>query len=707
MPNRLANEISPYLLQHANNPVDWYPWCDEALKLASRLDRPIFLSIGYSACHWCHVMEHESFENDSIAAMLNENFVSIKVDREERPDLDQIYMQAVMALRGGQGGWPLSAFLTPTQEVFFGGTYWPPTSRGGMPGFDHVLSQVLRAYRDQNEQVRQQASQLSAYLQNAMSLTERAGLDEQLLIDAVQALDKAFDSTHGGFGSTPKFPHPMDLQLLIRLHDRWPADIAIGKSRIREMIATTLQRMAEGGIYDHLGGGFARYSVDREWLVPHFEKMLYDNALLSRTYLAAYSRWGNADDKQTVCETLDYILRDMRDPKGGIHSTEDADSEGVEGKFYVWTPDEIRAAIDEPVASLFCEYYDVTVQGNFENGQSILHPHADLTTLAASNDWTAEQLEKAFRSARERLVEIRNQRVRPGKDDKIIVCWNGLMIDVLARGAGVLRRPKYLEAAVECAEFILAELRGDDGRLVHGWRQGQPRQNGFLDDYAALIGGLVTLYESTFDERWIDAAVGLAETLLKHFHDPALGGFYYVADDHESLIARGKDWQDASIPSGNAMAVTALLRLGKLTVRDDFEKAAEDTLQLLLGQIRKAPMAGGQSLISLDLIKGGLSEWVVVLPAEGEWNDVLQALHDSPISRRVVSVRREGDTEGRSSCLDALHQERRAIDGKPTLFVCENRVCREPQVGAKRVVEELKRMVEDVVPIQTAPGDKT
>ena len=483
MGNRLAGETSPYLLQHANNPVDWYPWCEEALARAKEEDRPIFLSVGYSACHWCHVMEHESFEDPELAAKLNAGFVCVKVDREERPDLDQIYMNSVQ-LMTGRGGWPMSVFLTPDLKPFFGGTYWPPIRRHNMPGFGEVLDAVVDAWRNRRGQALARADQLTEHLRNVgRAETTQASSPEVLFAAATSGLEQVFDFTHGGFGTAPKFPHPVDLCLLLRIWERTRRD------GVLKMIYLNLDKMARGGIYDHLAGGFARYSVDEKWLVPHFEKMLYDNALLTRAYLEGYLVSRNPDYARIARETCDYVLNYMTDARGGFHSTEDADSEGEEGKFYVWTPQQIEAVLGADRASRFCYVYDVTQAGNFE-GHNILNLPKTIEQCAQLRNWNAAELAEELVASRSELLQDRDRRIRPAKDDKVLVSWNGLMIDALARVSVALDQPRYLEAARQAAEFILGEMGTGDGRLFHCWREGQARHPAYLDDYAYLIQAL-------------------------------------------------------------------------------------------------------------------------------------------------------------------------------------------------------------------------
>jgi uncharacterized protein YyaL (SSP411 family) len=687
MPNRLAQELSPYLLQHRDNPVDWYPWGEEALEKARREDKPIFLSIGYSACHWCHVMEHESFENEAIARVLNEHFVPIKVDREERPDLDQIYMNAVQMLTG-RGGWPMSVFLTPDLKPFYGGTYWPPHGSRGMPGFDQVLAAVTDAWRNRREQALEAAEQLTAELRNIdhVGSGDASKLSMRLIEGAVRQLRRAFDSTHGGFGSAPKFPHPMDLQLLVRAAQR------TGEPTLLEMVRLTLQRMAAGGIYDHLGGGFHRYSVDARWLVPHFEKMLYDNALLAGAYLDAYLVTGEVDFAKVLRETLDYVLRDMTDPAGGFLSTEDADSEGHEGLFYTWTPEEIKAVLGEERGETFCRVYDVTDVGNFE-GRSILNQPKTLEQCAAILRRERHELAAELAESREKLFAARAKRVRPGRDDKVIVAWNGLMIDAMARAGAALNEPRYVAAASEAARFILGRMRDDNGRLLHTWRGGRAKLDAYLDDYTALANGLLSLYEADFNESWTEEAARLMDVVLKKFADSSAGGFYYTATDHERLITRTKELTDSSTPSGNALAATVLLRLGKLLGRGDYLDAAESTLAAAVPMLERIPTACGQMLIALDRYLGPAHELVLVGErTRDDTRDAISAVQHCFLPRVVMAYRDSAESDAsasRSSLLDGLFAGKHAADGQPVLYVCQNFACQAPVVGLAAIKSRL------------------
>ncbi len=686
MPNRLADESSPYLLQHANNPVQWYPWGDEALARARRDDKPIFLSIGYSACHWCHVMEHESFENQEIADFLNEHFVSIKVDREERPDIDQIYMQAVMAIHG-HGGWPLSAFLTPEQQIFYGGTYWPPTARGQMPGFDQVIRGVLDAYQNRRDAVNQQSQQITQMIRAAAAApVEQRAIDASLIELATTELLRQFDSTHGGFGGAPKFPHPMDLKLLLNVVQHGTG--LLGKSpprdQLLQMVQLTLQKMARGGIYDHLGGGFARYSVDARWLVPHFEKMLYDNAQLASVYLQTGRLTENSFYDHVAQETLDYVLRDMTDPAGGFYSTEDADSEGEEGKFYVWSRSEVLDVLGAESGPRFCELYDVTETGNFE-GKSILNLPVSLEAFADQRGLDLGDLQVEMQSARQQLLRQRNQRVPPGKDDKVLVSWNALAIDALARAAVQCDDSRYLQAAVASGQFIWNQMRDDEGRLLHTWRQGTAKLKAYLDDYAYLIVAFHSLYQASFDGRWIDRAVELAETMVDRFADSHTGGFFFTADDHEKLLARTKDYQDSSVPSGNAMAALGLLRLGRLCGNSRYIELAETTIRSALPLISRAPMAAGQMLVVVEELLRGSTEYVLIAG-----DDALQNRQALMALRRELSVDDclimvDADRQNVSSHVAPLLQDKATRAGEVTLFVCRNYACEQPVAGVPAI----------------------
>ena len=679
MPNRLAGEISPYLLQHQNNPVDWYPWGPEAWQRARAEDKPIFLSIGYSACHWCHVMERESFSDPEIAELLNRWFVCIKVDREERPDLDQLYMNAVQ-LMTQQGGWPMSVFLTPELRPFYGGTYWPPRPRMGMPGFSQIVQAIADAWSQRREAAEDMAARLTAALQPEAEPGARGQLSRERLDGTVVKLRQAYDFAHGGFGHRPKFPQPMLIRFLLRVGQRPASEEA------RTMACRSLDRMAGGGIYDHLGGGFARYSVDENWQVPHFEKMLYDNALLANAYLDGYLATGDSSYARVVRETLDYVRRDMTDPAGGFHSTEDADSEGVEGKFYVWTPGEIHRILGEARGTRFCELYNVTEQGNFEQGTSILNRPRPLARVAADRGEDPAVWETEMAAARQQLLAARQLRVRPHKDDKILVSWNSLMIQAMARAATVLNMPEYGQAATRAARFLLDELRRPDGRLMHCWRQGHARFNAYLDDYAYLIQALVHLYELDFDESWVETAVELADLVLQHFTDPETGSFFFTADDHEPLIARTRDWTDSSVPSGNAMAATCLWSLGTLCGREDYLTAAGNVLQQGAPLIEQAPLAVGQLLLAADLACGPLRQILIVGdPGREPTATALRNLRQRFLPHAIVACRSPA-APVRGTALDAAFAGKTAL-AEPTVYVCEDATCHAPVAGYEAVLQ--------------------
>ena len=680
--NRLADETSPYLLQHAQNPVDWYPWGPEALARSKAEDRPIFLSIGYSACHWCHVMERESFENPDIAAVMNENFVNIKVDREERPDLDQIYMSAVQAMTG-QGGWPMSVFLTPDLKPFFGGTYFPPADSRGMPGFPRVLLSVHRAWEERRDEIRTSANEMTEQLRGFGMLAKGTGaLDVRLLDQAARAIQRNFDPVHGGFGSAPKFPHPMDLRVLLRHHARTGDDQAL------HVVRHTLDKMARGGIYDHLGGGFARYSTDDRWLVPHFEKMLYDNALLASAYLEAYQATHDADLGRVARETFDYVLGRMTDPEGAFYSTEDADSEGVEGKYYVWSLAEVTGILGASRAKTFCYLYDVTESGNWED-HNILNLPRTIAQAAKMLGRGEDDLRAELASCRADLLAVRDRRVPPAKDTKVLVSWNGLMIAALAEGGRILKDERYLDAATRATGFILDRMRRDDGRLLHTFKDGRARLDGYLDDYANLIDGLTRLYEATGTPRWIESALDLARIMIDEFADPEHGGFFFTGHHHEELIARQKDFYDNATPSGNAMAATSLVRLAALTGRDDLSQAGRSALESVQVMLERQPAAGGQSLIALDFLLGSTRELAVIAgPDADEFRAVLEAIATPFLPHKVVAPATPDQAQGLSGKIPLL-ADRTSRDGHTTTYICETFACQAPVVGVSGVESAL------------------
>jgi uncharacterized protein len=600
--NHLADETSPYLLQHQHNPVDWYPWGPEALEKARREEKPIFLSIGYSACHWCHVMERESFESDDVARLLNEHFVSIKVDREERPDLDEVYMLATQ-LMSGSGGWPMSVFLTPDLKPFFAGTYFPPDDRYGRPGFQNLLRQLADYWQNRREDVHKAANHAALTLAQYSSLQSEGGeIAPDLVPAAVQAMTRDFDPVHGGFGGAPKFPPSMRLTLMLREYRRSPDE------RLLNVVTTTLDRMARGGIYDQVGGGFHRYSVDQHWLVPHFEKMLYDNALLAPVYLDSFQTTGNEYHARIGREVLEYVLREMTDPGtreaggGGFYSTLDADSEGHEGKFYVWSPEEVAAVLGAEDGSLFCQVYNITPGGNFE-GKSIPNLiERSVEAQAAGLGTDSSALWTRLDGLRERLREARSHRVWPGLDDKVLTAWNGLMIRAFAAGYRVLGDERYRAAAERAADFVLSTLQ-QDGRLLRTYRNGEARLNGYLEDYAFMTVALLDLHESTGESRWQAEAERLLETMNEQFWDKSGGGYFFTSHGHEALIARMKSNEDGAIPSGNSMAALALVRLAHLTGRAEYRERADRLLSSYAEMMQRAPAAFPNMLLAADLYR--------------------------------------------------------------------------------------------------------
>lgn len=677
-PNRLAGETSPYLLQHAFNPVDWWPWCDEALRQAKQLDRPIFLSIGYSACHWCHVMEHESFENSDIAKLMNELFVCIKVDREERPDLDQIYMTAVQ-LMTRRGGWPMSVFLTPDQRPFYGGTYWPPTSRMGMPGFRDILLGVANAWKERRTDVLSSAEELTgALISHTSESLPRAGMTSETLRHAMEQLLQSADRVEGGFGGAPKFPHPMDLRVLLRCWKRFSEPETLNVVRL------TLDKMSHGGIYDHLGGGFHRYSTDARWLVPHFEKMLYDNALLTQAYLEAFQATGNPDDARVVRETLDYVLREMTQPQGGFYSTQDADSEGEEGKFFVWSEADVLAVLGPEDARLFCDAYDVTQRGNWE-GHNILNRPKTHEQAAKVLGVSSDELHAALARCRQKLFDVRARRIPPGRDDKVLVSWNGLMIAAMSQAASILGDERYAQAARAAADFVWTNMRDPQGRLLHSFKDGKARFLAYLDDYACFIDGLVDLYQATFDAEFLDRALELATQMRSRFEDEQQGGFFFTACDAEPLIARHKDTQDNATPSGASMAAYALARLGTLTGRTELFGKAYATLESMSGQLERFAQASGQALLTLDLLLGPTREIVVLdgvsenghTEADSAVRMLFQKFWPNKVLVRQTAVSSAAPPK---ATLENVLAGKLSV-GEVTVYICERGTCQSPVVG--------------------------
>jgi uncharacterized protein YyaL (SSP411 family) len=697
MPNRLANETSPYLLQHKDNPVDWYAWGDEAFAAARTADKPVILSVGYSACHWCHVMEHESFEDDAIAKLMNDNFVSIKVDREERPDIDAIYMQAVQALTG-RGGWPMTVFMTPEGLPFYGGTYYPPEDRHGMPGFPRVLNAVTEAYRTRRNELQAAGEQLRERL--ATPGYVRPGdrlLSFDVLDGAFDEIARAYDPDFGGFGRAPKFPQPMTLEFLLRQHHRTGDDHAL------EMVTRTLDAMAFGGMYDQVGGGFHRYSTDAVWLVPHFEKMLYDNALLARAFLDAFKVTGLLRYRRITEETLHYVLREMTDPTGAFYSTQDADSEGEEGKFFLWTPAELAEVLGDD-ATLVGEFFGATEAGNFE-GKNILHVPQDPERFAAAHGLSLEALTGQIGEAKLKLYEAREGRVHPARDDKVLTAWNGLMLRAFAEAGFTLDEPRYVQAAVRNADFLLNTMR-PTGRLLRTWKpatdgaEGVAKLNGYLEDYADLIDGLLATHTASLEPRFLTAAIELAGEMIDLFWDPETEGFFDTGRDHETLITRPRDLFDNATPAGTSVAADVLLRLAAITGNETYEQRAVACLRAAASIVEQAPTAFGRLLCTLDYHLARSQELAIVLPAaaaaahpealegpeplEGEARPLVDVVRSAYLPHLVIV----GGLESAGADI-ALLQDRPARDGQPTAYLCERFVCQAPTTEA----EELRRQL--------------
>ena len=670
--NRLSRETSPYLLQHAHNPVDWYPWGEEAFQKAKGENKPILLSIGYSACHWCHVMEHESFENEKIAALMNELFVNIKVDREERPDLDEIYMNAVQMLTG-RGGWPMTMFLTPDRKPFYGGTYFPPEDRQGMPGLPRVLSGVSQAYRERPEDVEKSVSQILAALQRMSESQETSkNFSASIIAQSAEKVARAYDDDNGGLGQAPKFPNAGVYELFLRHYSNSKNE------RFLEMVVQTLTKMAQGGIYDHLGGGFHRYSVDAKWLVPHFEKMLYDNAQLVRIYAHAYTITRDPLFKSVVDETVSYLLREMLHPQGGFYSTQDADSEGEEGKFFVWTADEIGALVGEADGEIFCRMYDVGEPGNFD-GKSILHPI--LTVGQANKFFRKESSEIAALVARAKqlLFAEREKRIKPLRDEKIIAAWNGLMLSGLAEAIKVSDNPASIDAAKRTIDFIFNNMFRD-GFLLHTYKDGQAKLFGYLDDYAFLATGLLDLYEALFDRVYLNRAVELSEIMLREFWDDRDGGFFFTGKSHEELISRAKPIFDASIPSGNAMATQLLLRLHHLTGNDDYRTRPEKVLRSYYDAMESQPFGFAHMLCAMDSLLKGFKEVVVVgNPGDVGVQEMIAAINSLYLPNKVFQL---ATPDSPLAEISPLLEGKTQVDGRPTAYVCQNFTCSAPVTSA-------------------------
>ncbi|MEJ7848519.1 MAG: thioredoxin domain-containing protein [Pyrinomonadaceae bacterium] len=670
--NHLINESSPYLLQHAHNPVDWYPWGDEAFAKAKAEDKAVMISIGYSACHWCHVMEHESFEDEATAAVMNDHFVNIKVDMEERPDVDQIYMTFVQ-LTTGRGGWPMTVFVTPEKLPFFGGTYFPPVSRYNMPGFQQVLLSVADAYKNKREDLMHSANDLLGEMRR-VGIAEFApqGLTTEQLDSAFQSFVRTFDAKNGGFGGAPKFPPAMSLEFLLRYYKR------TGNEKALEMVKFTARKIAEGGIYDQLGGGFHRYAVDSIWLVPHFEKMLYDNAQLIRVYLHLYQITKEEFYKRIAVETLEYVKREMLDASGGFYSTQDADSEGVEGKFFVWTPAEIEAVIGEDDAKIFNFYYDVSEEGNFEEKNI---PNVNFTVPAAAKALkiTEEDLTAVLARGRKKLFDEREKRIKPFRDEKVLTAWNGLMLAAFAEAAAILDSEDYLNIAKGNADFILENLQ-KDGRLLRTWKDGKAKLNAYIEDYANVADGLIELYQVSGESKYLAQAKRLADLMITEFWDEENGGFYFTSNDHEELLVRNKDFYDNATPAGNSVAADVLQKLAKLLGDNKYERFASTVLRLVAPQISRHPQGFGRALSAIEFNLAAVKE-IVIIGEKG--NELEKEVWGEFLPYKVVALSR-GTDEG----ITPLLAERKMVDGKAAAYVCENFVCRRPVTSVEELREQ-------------------
>ncbi|NNE67624.1 MAG: thioredoxin domain-containing protein [Pyrinomonadaceae bacterium] len=672
--NRLADETSPYLLQHAHNPVNWYPWGEEAFKKARDEDKPVLLSIGYSACHWCHVMAHESFEDEQTAELMNKLFVNIKVDMEERPDVDKIYMNFVQ-LTTGSGGWPLTAFLTPDQRPFFGGTYFPPAPRFNMPSFEQILTSVAEAYRERREDVLHSANDIVGEIRR-IGLAEASSepLSTELLDLAYESFVRTFDMANGGFGGAPKFPAPMALEFLLRYHRR------TGEQNALDMVVKTCNKMALGGIFDQLGGGFHRYTVDSIWLTPHFEKMLYDNAQLARVYLHLFQVTGDEFYREIVERTLDYVIAEMLDASGGFYSAQDADSEGVEGKFFVWTPSEIEDLLEKDDAAIFNYFFDISEAGNFEgkNIPNIRHTLAETSTALKIPE---KQVRESLERSRQVVFEAREERIRPFRDEKVLTAWNGLMLASFADAGAVLGRNDYLEVARTNADFLMDELT-DDGRLLRTWKDGTAKLDAYLEDYANLADGLFELFRVTGETKYLNESVRLAEAMIEDFWDEDGGGFFFTSKDHEELLIRSKDYNDNATPSGNNAAFDVLLKLSRLLGDEKFSRYSTNGLRLVVAQIKRYPGAFGRAISALEF---GLGKSVEVVVAGEEGSEIEAAVLGMYLPEAVTYLKRPGAEQ-----VSELTKGKSEVDGKPAVYVCENFACQRPVVEIAELEEALK-----------------
>ena len=686
-PNKLIKEKSPYLLQHAHNPVEWYPWGEEAFEKAGREDKPVFLSIGYSTCHWCHVMEKESFEDAEIAGLMNDAFVSIKVDREERPDIDGIYMTVCQMLTGG-GGWPLTIIMTPDKKPFFAGTYFPKEGRFGRSGLKEIIPQIKQTWDNNRYEVIKTTGEILSVLKSTTEAGDLDGIPKNVLDTGFEQLFQRFDKTYAGFGGAPKFPTPHNLLFLLRYWNR------TGDENALEMTEITLEAMRNGGIYDHVGFGFHRYSTDRRWLVPHFEKMLYDQAQLAAVYTEAYQASKKNIFKRTAEEILTYVMRDMTSPEGGFYSAEDADSEGQEGRFYLWTESQIIDILDDREADIFLKAYGVKPDGNWidqmhggQNGTNILHTAGKHGELSDALGESEEVISRSLKTSLEKLYDIRERREHPCKDDKILADWNGLMISAFAKAAQVFNNKTYLTYAEKAAGFILDKMIGEKGRLLHRYRDGDAGLTASADDYAFFIAALIDLFESSFDLSYLKSALKLQNDFTDHYFDKNNGGYFFTPDYGEQLLIRSKEFYDGAVPSGNSVALLNLIRLSKLTGNSDFEQAAWEITKSFPNNFVTAPSAFTQMLVGLDFAFGPSLEIVI---SGRDSKPMLAAVNGRFIPRKVIIVHSGEDEELKSVSEYAFNQK--PLQGKTTAYVCRNFVCSMPIVET----DELKKHLDDL-----------
>ncbi|MDI6644857.1 MAG: thioredoxin domain-containing protein [Methanobacteriaceae archaeon] len=686
--NKLIKEKSPYLLQHAHNPVNWYPWGEEAFEKAKKYNKPIFLSIGYSTCHWCHVMAHESFEDPEIGRLMNDTFVSIKVDREERPDIDNVYM-TVCQLIAGTGGWPLSIIMTPDKKPFFAGTYIPKDTKYGRTGLKDITLNIKELWSKNPEEARKSAEKILSALEGISRTIPSDQLDDSVLKKAYSIFQESFDENYGGFGMIQKFPSPHNLMFLLRYYKRYNDKKAL------EMVEKTLNSMRNGGIYDQVGYGFHRYSVDPQWLVPHFEKMLYDQALIAMAYIEAFQITKNPLYKRTAQEIFTYILRDMKSPEGAFYSAEDADSEGIEGKFYLWTKKEFDQILGSD-AELMSRIFNVRRDGNFKEestqkktGNNILHLKQPYPKIAEKIGIPIEELNQKMQEVRDKLLKVREGRIHPHKDDKIMVDWNGLIIAALSKGSQVFKSDKYQEAALKAADFILENMY-NDGKLKHSYRDGESSGIGNLDDYAFLIWGLLELFETTFNPKYLTAARELNETVLKHFHDPENGGFYFTSDLAETILIRKKESYDSAIPSGNSVQILNLLKLAVITENLDYVDFAVSAEKAFSKKVERSPTAHTQLLIALDFKLGPAYEIVVAGSYESEdtWK-ILETIYTNFIPNKVLIFRGEGELSNEINKLSETLKLKKPLNDKTTVYICTEGVCKKPTNDIHEVKEIL------------------